>query len=136
MVPTTDLPRNGSVNGTHPAPDSTAWNAAQQPGWQAHEPPYLHSLKWRDEVLGIEHMTVLRADDLDDLWRRVRTVTQMIHVAKARTDPEQHRHSQEPAAPPDGWCAKHGVQMKQRHGEDGACWWSHKTADGWCKGKE
>jgi hypothetical protein len=44
---------------------------------------------------------------------------------------------EEPAgeqAPPEGWCTKHGVQMKLRNGEHGA-WWSHKTPQGWCKGK-
>jgi hypothetical protein len=33
-----------------------------------------------------------------------------------------------------GWCSKHGVQMTQNH-KDGRSWWSHKTAEGWCKGK-
>jgi hypothetical protein len=37
-------------------------------------------------------------------------------------------------APPEGWCSKHGVQMKLRNGEHGS-WWSHKTPQGWCKGK-
>ena len=37
-------------------------------------------------------------------------------------------------ASPEGWCRKHGVQMKLRHGEHGA-WWSHKTPRGWCKGQ-
>jgi len=37
-------------------------------------------------------------------------------------------------AQPEGWCRKHGVQMKLRNGEHGS-WWSHKTAEGWCKGK-
>jgi len=36
--------------------------------------------------------------------------------------------------PPEGWCAKHGVQMKLRTGEHGS-WYSHKTDQGWCKGK-
>jgi hypothetical protein len=35
---------------------------------------------------------------------------------------------------PEGWCSKHGVQMKLRNGEHGS-WWSHKTPQGWCKGK-
>jgi hypothetical protein len=40
------------------------------------------------------------------------------------------------AARPDGWCAKHGVQMKLNHGKDGRLWHSHKTPEGtWCKGK-
>ncbi|HEY7491478.1 MAG TPA: hypothetical protein VIH59_10275 [Candidatus Tectomicrobia bacterium] len=36
--------------------------------------------------------------------------------------------------PPEGWCAKHSVQMTQHHNAKGT-WWSHKTADGWCRGK-
>jgi hypothetical protein len=36
---------------------------------------------------------------------------------------------------PAGWCRKHDVQMKLNHGKDGGTWYSHKTADGWCKGK-
>jgi hypothetical protein len=35
---------------------------------------------------------------------------------------------------PEGGCSKHGVQMKLRNGEHGS-WWSHKTPQGWCKGK-
>jgi hypothetical protein len=34
-----------------------------------------------------------------------------------------------------GWCSKHEVEMKLNHGQDGKTWYSHKTADGWCKGK-
>ena len=34
----------------------------------------------------------------------------------------------------EGWCHKHGVQMKLRNGAHGA-WWSHQTPQGWCKGK-
>ena len=37
-------------------------------------------------------------------------------------------------SPPEGWCSKHGVQMKLRNGAHGS-WWSHKTPQGWCKGK-
>src|SRR5262249_7218567 len=37
-------------------------------------------------------------------------------------------------AQPEGWCSKHGVQMRQNH-KDGRSWWSHKTTQGWCKGK-
>jgi hypothetical protein len=32
-------------------------------------------------------------------------------------------------------CPTHGVAMKLNHGKDGSTWYSHKTADGWCKGK-
>jgi hypothetical protein len=33
-----------------------------------------------------------------------------------------------------GWCSKHGVQMRQNH-KNGRSWWSHRIADGWCKGQ-
>jgi hypothetical protein len=33
-----------------------------------------------------------------------------------------------------GWCHKHGVEMTLNQ-KDGRSWWSHRTADGWCKGK-
>lgn len=45
--------------------------------------------------------------------------------------PAADEAEQEPA---EGWCNKHGVQMKLRNGKHGS-WWSHKTAQGWCKGK-
>ena len=34
----------------------------------------------------------------------------------------------------EGWCALHGVQMRQQHNKRGS-WWSHRVADGYCKGK-
>jgi hypothetical protein len=42
-----------------------------------------------------------------------------------------------PGTPPDATprCPKHGEVMKLNHGKDGSTWYSHKTADGWCKGK-
>jgi hypothetical protein len=44
-----------------------------------------------------------------------------------------------PSSPPartDGWCAKHGIQMKLNHGKDGRQWYSHRLEDGtWCKGR-
>jgi hypothetical protein len=32
------------------------------------------------------------------------------------------------------WCAVHDVSMTLNQ-KEGRSWWSHKTADGWCKGK-
>jgi hypothetical protein len=41
-----------------------------------------------------------------------------------------------PAAPPtpEGWCVVHGVQMTRQSNQRGT-WYSHKTTEGWCKGK-
>ena len=35
---------------------------------------------------------------------------------------------------PEGWCAIHQVQMTHQKNARGA-WWSHKTEEGWCKGR-
>jgi hypothetical protein len=32
-------------------------------------------------------------------------------------------------------CRTHGVPLVLQHGKDGRTWYSHKTADGWCKGR-
>jgi len=37
--------------------------------------------------------------------------------------------------PPEGWCAVHGVEMHETIGKTGARWYSHRTPDGWCKGR-
>jgi hypothetical protein len=36
--------------------------------------------------------------------------------------------------PVTGFCPVHNVAMTQNH-KDGRSWWSHKTDQGWCKGK-
>jgi len=41
----------------------------------------------------------------------------------------------QPAPTPEGWCARHQVQMEPHSNERGS-WWSHRLADGsYCKGK-
>jgi len=39
-----------------------------------------------------------------------------------------------PAETPEGWCPVHQVQMLKQSNQRGS-WFSHKTLDGWCKGK-
>jgi hypothetical protein len=45
--------------------------------------------------------------------------------------------AQAPAQPTEATrvCPIHQVPMKINHGKDGRSWWSHRTAEGWCKGK-
>ena len=45
-----------------------------------------------------------------------------------------------PTSPPAStqgkdWCQQHGIAMQENH-KDGRTWWSHKTTDGWCKGRK
>jgi len=39
-----------------------------------------------------------------------------------------------PSVPSEGWCGMHNVPMKQTT-KDGRSWRSHKTSEGWCKGR-
>lgn len=41
---------------------------------------------------------------------------------------------EKPQETPEGWCPIHHTQMKFQKNARGA-WWSHKSAEGWCKGK-
>lgn len=63
-------------------PDPQAWKREAPAPWQGHEPPFLHSLKWRDDW-GIEHLTCIRASTSEELWREVKKVTALIKVAKS-----------------------------------------------------
>ena len=46
--------------------------------------------------------------------------------------PVQAAHSPQEAR--EGWCPIHNVSMKQTV-KEGRSWYSHRTDDGWCKGK-
>jgi hypothetical protein len=42
-----------------------------------------------------------------------------------------------PASQEPGWCAVHQVQMTWNEGKDGRKgWFSHRTDQGWCKGRK
>jgi hypothetical protein len=41
---------------------------------------------------------------------------------------------EKPQELPEGWCPIHQVQMTQQKNAWGS-WWSHKTGEGWCKGR-
>lgn len=111
---------------------------AAQGGWELHEPPYLHSMKYCMD--GIEHMTVIRANDIDSLWKQVKTVTQMIKAARAKAA-EAKAAAQEageaPAAeepPALERCPLHG-EILRVHRKGDQTWRSHRLADGtWCRG--
>lgn len=74
-------------------------------------------------LLGRQVQVTLRDHDEDRLLARMAALLARYPVA-ADGGPE----------PPEGWCSIHGVQMTPQHNAKGS-WWSHKTADGWCKGR-
>src|SRR6266851_2040887 len=77
------------------------------------------------ELAGRQVQLTLRDTDEGRLLARLEAVLQRFPLVVKPTDTQ---------ARPDGWCAKHGVQMTQNH-KEGRTWYSHKTAEGWCKGK-
>jgi hypothetical protein len=77
---------------------------------------------------GHEVMVTLRGTDFASVKAQVEQASQWLKVQAPAQPPTQS------PAHPEGWCSKHGVPMTQNH-KDGRSWWSHRTADGWCKGR-
>jgi hypothetical protein len=89
----------------------------------------------RVTIAGREVQLTLRDHDEARLLARLQVVLAQFPV-EAKPPPQ---------APPqaasraqglgEGWCHKHGLQMKLTT-KDGRSWYSHRTQDGqWCKGK-
>jgi hypothetical protein len=74
-------------------------------------------------LAGRQVQVTLRDSDEQRLLARLEKLLQRF---PAEEEPEQGQ--------PEGWCSKHGVQMKERKGKYGP-FYSHMTAHGWCHGK-
>ena len=98
------------------------------------EPPTLPlpeapvSITLKATLHGHEVMVTLRGVDFASVKAQVEQASEWLKV-QAPTQPPTQGTEQ-----PKGWCAKHGVQMRQNH-KEGRSWWSHWTPEGWCKGK-
>jgi hypothetical protein len=86
------------------------------------------SITLKATLHGHEVMVTLRGVDFASVKAQVEQASEWLKVQAPAQSPTQG------AGQPEGWCSKHGIQMKLNH-KDGRSWWSHKTADGWCKGK-
>lgn len=80
------------------------------------------SVNVRFELRGREVQLTLRDSDENRLLARLDAVLQRFPLADKPVDDTPH-------------CSQHGVSLVLQHGKDGGTWWSHKTADGWCKGR-
>src|SRR5215471_6774934 len=91
------------------------------------------SITLKATLHGHEVLVTLRGTDFASVRAQVEQASEWLMMQAPAQPPTQGAgqadHSQQP-----GWCAKHGVQMRQNH-KDGRSWWSHRTTDGWCKGK-
>ena len=81
------------------------------------------SITLKATLHGHEVMVTLRGTDFASVKMQVEAASQWLQAKGGQavdTTPQ---------------CPKHGVPMKLNHGKDGSTWYSHKTGDGWCKGK-
>jgi len=76
-------------------------------------------------VGGRQAQLTLRDSDEGRLLARLDAVLQRFPLVVTPTDSQ---------ARPDGWCSKHGVQMKLNQ-KDGRSWYSHQIDGCWCKGR-
>jgi hypothetical protein len=86
------------------------------------------SITLKATLHGHEVLVTLRGVDFASVKAQVEAASAWLKVQTPAQPPTQS------TGQPEGWCAKHGVQMTQQH-KEGRSWWSHKTATGWCKGK-
>jgi hypothetical protein len=107
---------------------STALEAAPAPSQPtpAPLPEAPASVNLHLEIDGRQVQLTLRDSDEGRLLERLEAVLQRFPRVVTPTDTSARQ---------DGWCSTHGVAMKLNHGKNGSTWYSHKTADGWCKGR-
>ena len=106
----------------------------QEHGWRSHDAPCIHTLKWTDPELFVEHVAVLRADSLDEMWIQVRTVMALIKASRAKQTGPTNGATTGQSDP--SYCALHKTAMLQKNGKFFHAT-NNKTAEGktiWCKG--
>jgi hypothetical protein len=90
------------------------------------------TLTIKGTIGGHEAMLTVRGQTAQTFAANVAAVRGMLDAVSASPAP-----APTPAAPtetPEGWCAVHHVQMLKQSNQRGS-WFSHKTLEGWCKGK-
>jgi hypothetical protein len=81
------------------------------------------SITLKATLNGHEVMVTLRGTDFASVKAQVEAASTWLQTQSG------------PTAETAPHCPKHGVPLKLNHGKNGSTWYSHKTADGWCKGK-
>jgi hypothetical protein len=72
---------------------------------------------------GREVQVTLRDTNEGQLMARMARLLKAYPTPAQQTQADQHL------------CPKHHVAMKRNTNDKGQSWWSHRTAEGWCKGK-
>ncbi len=101
-------------------PDAPAPAPPEVPATPLPEAPVSITLKAM--LHGHEVLVTLRGVDFASVKAQVEDASQWLKAQSGHTADDTPQ------------CPKHGVPMQLNH-KDGRSWWSHKTLDGWCKGK-
>lgn len=97
----------------------------------------LSTLSLRLEIDGVSLSWTLRGDDSDVASRLPRVLEYIKRLQAKLPKPEAARPVAVPSAPleeREDFCPIHQVAMLKQSNDRGA-WWSHKTPEGWCKGR-
>src|SRR2546426_10650756 len=97
--------------------------APRQPAPTVPLPEAPVSITLKATLHGHEVMVTLRGVDFASVKAQVEDASQWLQAQSGHAADDAPR------------CPTHGVPLKLNHGKDGSTWYSHKTADGWCKGK-
>jgi hypothetical protein len=81
------------------------------------------SITLKASLHGHEVMVTLRGTDFASVKAQVEDASQWLKAQSGQVAADTPQ------------CPRHGVPMKLNHGKNGSTWYSHKTAEGWCKGK-
>jgi hypothetical protein len=114
---------------------STTPTPARAQAWAVNEAPASCCLKFK--IDGIEVMYTMRDVDDQALFPRVKQMLARVQDKIGQTGAEtpSPEASDTAMGHPQGWCARHEVQMRRCRNDTGS-WWAHPLADGtWCKGK-
>jgi hypothetical protein len=118
-----DLMREG-LSAQTPAPDAPAPRPRAPRDVEA---PF--SATFKGHIGGVEVLLTARGCTFEAFAANVAAVRALLDA------PSQAAPAPAPGQPtPEGWCLIHNTQMARQSNERGS-WWSHKTADGWCRGK-
>jgi hypothetical protein len=115
---------NGASNDTSKSPAEQSQTQGEAVSTLPEAPV---SITLKATLHGHEVMVTLRGVDFASVKAQVEQASQWLKL--------QAPAQSQPAKTEQGWCGKHGVVMKLNHGKNGSTWWSHHTAEGWCKGK-
>jgi hypothetical protein len=94
------------------------------------------SLTVKGLLNGNEAMLTIRGQSAEEFQKNLAAVRGLLDAPQP---PQAPATPPSPAARPtqgQDWCQKHAVQMRWNEGKEGRKgWFSHKTGQGWCKGR-